>query len=90
MSLAWKCLQMWGGGGAGSELQVSGESTLQPRGDPGWGAPWWKIGPQYPLLIVKGDGRGYLALTKWFYGFDSLLFFSPWGFVVGASDGVPW
>ena len=30
-----------GGEGAGSELQVSGEYTLQHRGGPGW-----RIGPQ--------------------------------------------
>ena len=26
-------------------------------GDPD-GAPWWRIGSRYPLLIVKGDNKG--------------------------------
>ena len=41
------------------------------------GAPWWRIGPQKPLLIIKGDYRGDPALTKRFYGFDSQLVLGP-------------
>ena len=31
--------------------------------------PLGRIGPQQPLLIVKGNDRGDTALTKWFWGF---------------------
>ena len=41
------------------------------------GAPWRRIGPQLPLLIVKGDDRGDPALTKRFFGFDSRLLLGP-------------
>ena len=30
-------------------------------------------GPHYPLLIIKGENRGFTALTKRFNGFESLL-----------------
>ena len=33
--------------------------------------------PHKPLLIVKGDDRGYLAPTKRFCGFDSRLVLGP-------------
>ena len=31
-------------------------------------------GPHYPLLIIKGEHRGYAALTKRFNWFESILF----------------
>ena len=56
-------------------------TPAQPHWEPGprapVGAPWWQIGPQRPLLIVKGNDRVDLALTKRFSGFDSPLVLVP-------------
>ena len=37
------------------------------------GAPWWQIGPQEPVPILKGDNRGGLR----FYGFNFRLVLGP-------------
>ena len=40
--------------------------------------PSGKNRPQYPLMIVRGDGRALDPVqTKWFIGFNSLLVLGP-------------
>ena len=35
------------------------------------------IGPQYPLMIIKGNARGDQVLTKVFFGYGSRLVLGP-------------
>ena len=43
-------------------------------------------GPHYPLLIIKGENRGYAALTKRFNWFESLLVLGPLRSRIGRND----
>ena len=43
-------------------------------------------GPHYPLLIIKGENRGYAALTKRFNWFESLLALGPLRSRIGRND----
>ena len=43
-------------------------------------------GPHYPLLIIKGEDRGYTALTKRFNWFESLLALCPLRSRIGRND----
>ena len=43
-------------------------------------------GPHYPLLIIKGENKGYAALTKRFNWFESLLELGPLRSKIGRND----
>ena len=43
-------------------------------------------GPHYPLLIIKGENRGYVALTKRFNWFETLLGQGPLRSRIGRND----
>ena len=43
-------------------------------------------GPHYPLLIIKGENRGYVALAKRFNWFESLLGLGPLRSRIGRND----